>query len=305
MRSFPSRKAQVELSLQQIIGLVIAIIIILATVAFFMGLMNIFMGPPDSGSLRTWNLAYEVIESLYDKRNLNTSCYISAGFLKEDIGIVGFNADGMAAAGNDGIICEMGENCIEETCGAFNENIEKPNSCGTGPCLCVCDGGMGDLTDDDCKASGAKCQKFPSSIGFDVMYFVDTDDDECTSSYRVPGTGEAGSLCDLMYRGSGCGVVGQGDERGTKYNLYILQGEAKTRTSRTGKAVIFDIVKADQFGIAYPDVKTDCQIMLNNLRKERHVVPTRTAETEEPEDTLNQPLSQGGAKAASGISVSK
>jgi hypothetical protein len=248
-----SKKAQVELSLQQVIGLVLAIVIILATLALFMSLMDIFLGPPDSGSVATMNIVYDSVKGLYHKDNKNDSCIITASYIEGDWSLVGFNADKVVSADNPKITCELGEDCIEESCG-IDDNIEKPNSCGKGPCICLCDGGgatgIGDVDGDDCKESNAICKKLAANIGFKRFYFVE-DADECKSNPY----GSKGSLCDLVMDGESCGSY----DRGVKYSLVIKK--------HGSDALLLDLVSTKDRKTFYSDVKTDCRIMVKELKK--------------------------------------
>jgi hypothetical protein len=305
MRFFSSRKAGIALSLKQIIGFVMAVAIILATVGLFIGLMNIFMGPPEDGSVKTFEKAFAAIEALYDERNKNTSCVLTASYLESDWAIVGFNADGIKGADEDDLVCKMGGWCIEEMCGRVDDTLNKPKACGHGPCLCLCDGGNGDIDDDDCTESKAICKKFSPNIGFDVMYFVEKDNTECQYSrnqYPVPGSSDMDSLCDLVYAGHDCAQnYGQGRPRAADFDLFILKDSARTASSRTKNAVVFDIIWADDRKKInyYPDTKVDCITMVEDLKELKIAPPPKPTEETGPVDArlqqdLDRQRQQGG-----------
>ncbi len=246
MKLFSSRKSQVELTLQQIIYLVIAIVIVLATLMFFTGLMNIFLGPADSGSEATLNFIYETINSLHNSKNHNTSCVLKASYIEGDWSIVGFNADGQRSADNSDITCAIGKDCIEEQCGTVDQNVEKPSSnCGKGPCICLCDGGgatgIGDVEGDDCKESNAICKKLPQNM-FKRFYMDDDNRKICP-----------GGLCDLVMNGESC----WGTNRKVAYSIVIKKG--------SGDSLIFDMLATKDVKQYYPNI-VDCKIMNTDLK---------------------------------------
>ena len=280
-----SRKAQVELSLQSLVGIIIAIVVILISVALFISLMNIFIGPPDSGTAATFNRVYDSVAALYDPHNTNTSCKIVGEYLGEDWSLVGFNADGVIAADNN-FACKVNEDCIEESCGA-DDNIEKPSSCGTGPCLCVCDGG-GDVDGDDCKESGAVCKKFPRDSGFDRFYFpLGTSENECGIEDTLPN-GKLYELCDLVIRSESCW---QEKNYGVKYTLVIM----KIRRSGSSKdQIVMDITSDAR--VTYPEITVTCTQLLNDLKNIRGAAPTPVAPPPEqqPRSTVIQDIQGEG-----------
>ncbi len=197
---FFSKKAQTELSLQQIIGLVIAVGIVLATLALFIGLMNIFMKPPGSGSMKTLNLFADVTNAFYfNPKNQNTSCYQYNWFVEDNWAIVGFNANGVCSLSDDDQCCEeYGDDCVEEECGV-DDNVYKCASCGPGPCVCLCYvGTSGDVSGDECCKGGSKCKPFPKDNGLERFYRY--------GSGWCGGEGNIGSEseCDMVYEGEDC-----------------------------------------------------------------------------------------------------
>jgi hypothetical protein len=268
MKLFSSRKSQVELSLQQVIGLVIAIIIVLASLGLFFGLMNIFVGPPDSGSVRTLNIIMSSVEALHDPHNTNTSCSIQAEYIEGDWSIVGFNTEGIMSGTKSSIRnkrypSKVGEDSILETCGD-NDEIEKPPACGNGPCICLCEGGgatgAGDVDGDDCRESNAICRKIPSKVkkqGLTTLYLAEKKPSECAHTTSLGG--RSVGLCDLVIDSEECDITGS--DRKAKYSLVIIKDKNR---DGDGTALIFDLVETSKIK-SYPGAKTDCPTMVKHL----------------------------------------
>jgi hypothetical protein len=295
MRFFNSRKAAVELSLQQIIGLVIAVVVVLATVGLFFGLMSIFTSPPGSGSAATLNIVYEISAAMFDPHNQNTSCFLRAEYVQVDWTIVGFNSDGVLSGTvssimEDRLTCSVNNDCVYENCGD-NDEIEKPSSCGNGPCLCLCEGaalaGVGDVDGDDCKESGAVCRKFPRSIGFTTFYLVESERGECANG----GGPQGNALCDMFIDSEDCG----GTDRRVGHTLIISKGR---NMDGNGEALLFDIIDSSDFD--RPDVQADypgmtsCRQMVRDLREFQANLPPPEAPAapgEQPrEDVLTRDI---------------
>lgn len=286
-----SKKAQVELSLEQIIGLVIAIVIVLATLLFFTGLMNIFMGPPDSGSEATFQFIFDAVELMYDSKNMNDTCIIQPSYLEGDWSIVGFNADDIIAADDNDITCELGKDCIEEKCGLVNQNIIKPTSCGKGPCICLCDGGgatgVGDVDGDDCQESNAKCRKLASNVGFDTFHFVS---DKCHKGSYGSKTG----LCDLVYSGESC----SGGNYKTQMTLVIKKGKGYKSGNN---ALIFDLVSTSDVQKYYPKAP-GCRQMVEDMKRviRQAQAPAAAAAAEKKDCSLRDAMAKTGADVSTG-----
>lgn len=274
MRFFPSRKSQTELSLQQIIGLVIAVVIVLATVALFISLMMIFVGPPDSGSVRTLETLYKTVLAFDNPHNQNTSCFIRAEYVGEDWSIVGFNADGVQASDNS-FFCSIGADCIEESCG-HDDNVKKPGACGNGPCLCLCNGG-GDVDGNDCQETGSVCRKIPRNAGFDQFFYpINADEDgeygfqlisgsdECYVHETLPGGRNTG-LCDLVIRSESCWLQ---MDHGVEYSLVILKFR---RAGKDKDQIVVDMLQTSDLGRVYPETTTDCPTMVRDLESFRAI----------------------------------
>jgi hypothetical protein len=286
MRFFPSRKASVEITLQQIIGAIIAAIVILATLSLFIGLMNIFTGPPDTGSLANLEKIYDTITALYDPKNMNDSCVVKASYIQADWTIVGMNADGVQAADNS-FYCSLGGDCVEESCGA-DQNIKKPSQCGRGPCLCLCQGGgdltgTGDTDGDDCQEGNAVCKKFPTNIGFDQFFFPNdaTEDgpaatlglaalwNAVASNYecgitRTLSNGQSRHVCDLVLESESCWL---GKDYKTQYSVVI--GKIKVSDNPGAhEGLYFDAIKTDEVQRYYPGVP-GCSDIIADMKKFR------------------------------------
>lgn len=276
MRIFPSRKSQVELSLQQIIGMVIAVIIVLATIGLFISLMNIFTGPPDTGSVQTLEIVYKTTMAFDDSRNQNTSCKVVGEYLQQDWSVVGFNADNITAADNN-FRCTLGGDCIEESCG-HDDNLVKPGSCGNGPCLCLCDGGMGDITSGDCTSRNAVCRRIPRNAGVDRFYSpISGDEDgqygfqivtgspECSIRYTIPaeftgGSGRGTGLCDMVVSGESCWW---GIDMLVQYSLVVMKVDRSAGDDKY--QLIVDQAPTSELDRVYPGVNLSCAVMVHDL----------------------------------------
>ncbi|MBN1544063.1 hypothetical protein JW898_01220 [Candidatus Woesearchaeota archaeon] len=298
MRFFPSRKAQTELSLQQIIGLIIAVVIVLATVGLFISLMMIFSGPPDSGSVRTLDLLHKTVLAFDNPRNLNESCYIRAEYVSEDWSIVGFNADDVRAADND-FKCKLGGNCIEESCG-HDDDVIKPGACGKGPCLCLCNGG-GDVDGNDCQETGATCRKVAVNAGFDQFYYpisadedgeyglqLITGDPECRVWVTLPN-GRRSGLCDMVIRSESCWLQ---NNHNVRYTLVVMKFPL---AGREKFQLIIDMIPTSDLERVYPAVTTDCKIMIENLENFRAEEPVEEVTEESSPGVLPGALTAAGA----------
>lgn len=143
----------VELNLVELVGLIIAIMFIVLLVSVIAGLMNIFTGPPDQGTTTMYNKIFDSVEMMMDPANGNDSCKITSGYIEPNFAIVGFNMEGIKnAADESGDKGDEDYGYIEEHCGV-EDNVYKPKTCMNLACLCLCNGGTGDISGNDCSGS--------------------------------------------------------------------------------------------------------------------------------------------------------
>ena len=205
---------------------------------------------------------HQAISALYHPDNKNRSCYIKLQYLEADFALVGFNGDGVQSADND-FLCAVGEDCVEEHCG-IDDNIIKPYECGTGPCICLCNGGrVGDVDGDDCMETGSKCRKFTPEISskFNTFYFLDTDRGECDMQNTLSDIKKPGSLCDLVLPSEEC----NGRNKNVIHKLVITK-TVSVSAGGLGYATVFDQVKdEEEFKRYYPEDIPECSVMARNL----------------------------------------
>ena len=154
-----NKKAQIDLSINSLTGFVLAFFAIIATVALVVSLINLVSSDADEGTMGTVKHIAKYVNFLYDEKNTNyTSCGFKNAYLEPDWALVGFSIPGERSfTTND-------RDEVEEYCGPHDDNIIRPKSkCGSKACLCVCDGGYGDTTGDDCINDGT-CVKVNSKV---------------------------------------------------------------------------------------------------------------------------------------------
>ena len=306
MKFFPSKKSQVEISLEQVIGFVIGVVIVLASLALFIGLMKLFTDKADSGSVATLNLVKESTEALYHPFNNNRSCYIGAQYIETDWGIVGFNADTIQSTTKEGTfgdrpVCEMGKECVGETC-MENNAIIKPPNCGPGPCVCLCKGagwsGWGDIDGNDCMEDGAVCVKISRSIEEMVAfyYFDGGDDDEgdfCESGYNKEGERvDKGCNVDMVIDSEDCG----GTDRKLKYSLILEKGGVyhKGRFFRGDpRSITAYLMKTSELPRIFPDA-VDCRLLIRSLEQQRSALEVEEETTPEGNTLRDSVGARGG-----------
>ncbi|MBI5398109.1 hypothetical protein HZB03_01475 [Candidatus Woesearchaeota archaeon] len=162
-RRYVAKKAQISMGVKPIIGGILAFMVIVATIGLFMGLMRIFSPKANEGTVKGFSNIVEGAEALYSAKNTGSeevnSCYILNAYTEPNFAIVGFNEDGVKSL-TENKVCKHGGFCIEEHCGAIDDDVDKPVKCGSGPCVCLCDAGkLGDLDGEDCDKGNAKCSK--------------------------------------------------------------------------------------------------------------------------------------------------
>jgi hypothetical protein len=303
MRLLSSKKGDLGLSLQQIIGLVLAFAVILMTLGLFFGLMNIFTAKADPGSIKTFNGIYDAVGALYDERNTHEACIIKSEFLKADWAVVGFNSDCVRTADND-FYCEHGKDCAEEQCRSLSSpadsNIEKPSWCGTGPCICLCNGGVvGDVSGNDCAEDTKNCRKFPPDSKFSAFYFINPTEGKCNdpdfnnnNNPGILGINRPGSYCDLVINSENCDFVGT--DRGVVYGLVIskttsLSPVKEGCTMSSGHAaIVFDLVYKESDLSAYKKDMISCSELV------RELMTPKQEPQKEPEKKPEEPAKPQG-----------
>jgi len=150
--------------------------------------MNTFSGKPDQGSEANLNRIESAINYIIAKGAAEPgkihACKIQTGYIKPDFAIVGFNKDGEKnAAGKTGTKGNKDYGYVEESC--HSQDVYKPSNCLGFACICLCDGGTGDITSNDCKSDEAKCVRLPASI---------------TQLYSWPAEG----IKDMVFYGERC-----------------------------------------------------------------------------------------------------
>ncbi len=170
-----SRKGIVGLSLTQTIGLVLAVGFIIMSIVVVAGLLNIFTGPPDQGTVNMFGRIVGAVDVMMHPSNTNDSCKILNGYIEPDFAVVGFNKQGESNADHKtGDPDDEDYGYVEEFCGVIDDDIYKPSSCLDTACLCLCNGGAGGVSGDDCKdPDDSQCRR----VSREVRRFVTLDDD--------------------------------------------------------------------------------------------------------------------------------
>jgi len=173
-----SKKGSVELSLEQTIGLILAIGFILLSIAVIVGLMKAFTSPPDQGTTKMYSRMYDASLAMLNPANLNDSCKISRGYIDTDYAIVGFNPEGTPnKKGEIGTKGTEDYGLVRETCGWFSDKpVYKPTSCFNKACLCLCRTGTGSLGKDGCKDKQSRCMRLDAAQRL-ITYFKNSDKD--------------------------------------------------------------------------------------------------------------------------------
>lgn len=204
---FRSKKGIVGLTLQQTIGLILAFMFILISVVVIAKMLHMFTGPPDQGTLQMYNRIFNSVDVMMNPANHNDTCKISTGYIEPNYAIVGFNKEGTPnSARQTGTRGDEEFGYIEEHCG-IDDNIYKPRNCFNLACLCVCNGGSGDISGDDCSNSDATCKR------------VSPDVNDFKTNY-------GGRIVDLVLYGESCW---QGSDNAVIAG-YILRKQGTTIT---------------------------------------------------------------------------
>lgn len=153
------------------IGLVLGFLFIVLMILVLSKLTGMFTGPPDEGTQAMYNRMFNAIDAMMEPGNEVTACKILTGYIEPNYAIVGFNHDSVIRREGDG------DRYIEEHCGPIDDNVYKPTNCFNLACLCVCNGGTGDISGDDCDDSDATCRRVdPEILTFRTHYGSDEVD---------------------------------------------------------------------------------------------------------------------------------
>jgi hypothetical protein len=243
---FSPKKAQTTV-FEEVIKIFWAGVVILVIFIVAIALINLIVSPADTGSKANYLRIYDSAVALYDERTEDNYCVLAGSYLQEGWAVVGFNADGVLSAVSDTLRCERGEECIREECGN-PQSIEKPDKCGTGPCLCLCQGGrfVGDVDGDDCDETNAKCMPLPNEMvdaGLDRFYFVNIPREKYFLEYKSP-TGESrGGLSDLVVDSENCL---SGRDKGTVTALVIMKAKGIMPGTGDAGSLVFDLVESEE-----------------------------------------------------------
>ncbi len=275
---FSSKKGIVGMSLQQTIGLILAIMFIILSVVVIMGLINVFTAGPDEGSTARFNEIFDAVELMLSdaNTNLSESCKIKNMYIHPGFAIVGFNKKGMPnEAGEYGKEGDENYGFVEEHCPPDPPNllrnymwddIYKPKSCLDRGCLCLCPA-SGDVDGDDCKDSGAQCRRL--NAGF--QNFIMTNPEK--NNMKI----------DLVIYGESC--------LGSNLNVipgYVIKLHTKTMIE-VNPILDIKVFQKDYAGIL------ECKDLITKLRKPAVAVPKPADNKPKPEeDTLNKAVKEHG-----------
>ncbi|MBT7903495.1 hypothetical protein HN587_06550 [Candidatus Woesearchaeota archaeon] len=214
------KKAQVEMGIKPLIGLILAALIIVGTIGLFTGLLKIFTKDADAGSSATLKKFHRSMEALANPSHEYTSCGFMNYYVEADFAILGFNSEGVVSNTEDDLF-----NGIEEYCGAAEDDNDKPlGKCGSKACLCLCDGGVGDISGDDCDSG--TCLKLSASISYFNFYPGQTPDkktDLVVYGEYCGGTDknvQEAMFIEKVKRGS---FVPGGSTKGNEYYLIVKE----------------------------------------------------------------------------------
>ena len=132
------RKAGIELSLKEIVGLILAVAGIVVLVGFIFLGSKILFSQPEQGSVESLNNINDAITTLMKYKD--AECYIPI-YVQPGYALVGFDFGNHNATDP----CKH----LPESVGTHTEVI-KPSTCGPSPCVCLCNAGWGNLGEQDC-----------------------------------------------------------------------------------------------------------------------------------------------------------
>jgi hypothetical protein len=160
-----SKKGVVGISLEQIIGLILALLFIILLTVIIAGLLRMFTKSADQGTVTMYEKISDAVTALTKEGSQHDSCRILVGYIEPDFGMVGFNREGEPnTQGRTGTRGGEDWGFVYETCG-WDDAINKPLACLNEACICLCNGGVLDITGDDCKTD-TRCRRFESVSRF-------------------------------------------------------------------------------------------------------------------------------------------
>lgn len=131
-----NKKGSLNLSLENVIGLIIGSVLILGLIFFVASITELFVNNPEQGTLNNFDAVVITINQLVEAKgekkvegvrnveilpNEKGELFADIAFyMQDDYGLIGFDKEK-----------------IEQTCGVFDPNLEKPANCLKVPCLCL------------------------------------------------------------------------------------------------------------------------------------------------------------------------
>lgn len=134
------KKASLELSLENVIGLIIGSILIFGLIFFVAGITDLLTNKPEQGSLNSFDALVITINQLKEAKDIKDEGKAVEGaetivikpsktgelfadipfYIQDNYGLIGFD-----------------RKKIEQTCGRFDPDLKKPAQCLKLPCLCL------------------------------------------------------------------------------------------------------------------------------------------------------------------------
>ena len=139
---FPYKKAGISSMLNEIAGLLLAAVVILLIIVVFMGVYSIFFGGLNQGTQESLKKLASSITAL--DQSQETKCFVPL-YIQPDWALVGWDRAAMS---------------VHDECGGAD--LLRPGKCGSGTCICACDGDAGSLSAEDCLKPGL-CEKIAVS----------------------------------------------------------------------------------------------------------------------------------------------
>jgi len=164
------RKADITMSIKEIIGLVLAIGAILVLLALLFVGAQILLSRPEQGTTESMKNLNSAMNTLLSIQN-NAECYIPL-YIDPQYVVIGFDAGDAKPIKTVGI----------------DREIERPTECKRDPCICLCHVSAGYLGAEACKKNNG-CYEYPS----DKLNTLRTELDGEPASLILLGFGEGQS----------------------------------------------------------------------------------------------------------------